>query len=282
MLRTPRTPWPANVPVTQQAPPAPPPGGIAVTYVGHASFILQTPDGNILTDPIWSDRASPVSFAGPRRHRAPGVRLEDLPPISLVLLSHNHYDHCDLPTLRALARSHHPSAITSLGNAHLLRSSGFDRVEEFDWWESAAKPLKVTLTPAQHFSGRTPFDRNQALWCGFFLEVAGRKLYFAADTGYGPHFKEINARLGAPDLALLPIGHYEPRWFMKDIHVNPAESVQAHVDTGSKLSVPMHFGTFRMTPEGFDTPLMDLRQALKERGLPNAFRVLEPGETLIL
>lgn len=282
MLRSRRTPWPRDVPVTPRRLGPPPQGGIAVTFIGHASFLLQTPAGNILTDPVWSERASPVSFAGPRRHRAPGVRFGDLPRISLVLLSHNHYDHCDLPTLSAIARKHDPRAITCLGNAHLLLRSGFRTVEELDWWESAPLPIPVTLTPAQHFAGRTPFDRNRALWCGFHMNIDGRTIYFAADTGYGPHFKEINRRLGAPDLALMPIGHYEPRWFMKDIHVNPAESVQAHLDVGARLSIPMHFGTFRMTPEGFDTPLMDLRQALHERQLESAFRVLEPGETLTL
>jgi L-ascorbate metabolism protein UlaG (beta-lactamase superfamily) len=209
------------------------------------------------------------------------VRFDDLPPISLVLLSHNHYDHCDLETLRRLEQRFHPAAVTPPGNGELLRSAGFRRVEELDWWQSAKTPLRVTVTPAQHFSARGPFDRNRALWGGFFIEAAGRRIFHAGDSGYGPHFREIGARLGPIDLALIPIGAYEPRWFMTDIHMNPAEAVQAHLDLGARQSVAMHFGTFQLTPEGIDQPVRDLRVALQDRGVPaEQFRVMEVGESL--
>src|SRR5207248_210641 len=196
-----------------------------------------------------------------------GVRFDDLPAISLVLLSHNHYDHCDLRTLRALGRRFQPRLVTPLGNGRLLQSAGIRDVEELDWWQSAsAAPLPVTLTPAQHFSARGPFDRNRALWGGFLIEARGRRILFAGDSGYGPHFREIAARLSPVDLALLPIGAYEPRWFMQDIHMNPAEAVQAHVDLGARRSLAMHYGTFQLTPEGVDEPVRELTRALRERG----------------
>ena len=280
MLREKRTPWPARVPVERRPAPAPVvPGEVAVTFIGHSTFLIQTGDGNILTDPMYSERASPVSFAGPRRVREPGVAFEDLPDISVVLLSHNHYDHCDLPTLRALERRCHPLAIAPLGNRRLLEAAGLRRVLELDWWQ-ASELASVTLTPAQHFSSRNMFDRNRALWGGFLILAAGRRIFFAGDSGYGPHFRAIGERLGPIDLALLPIGAYEPRWFMKDIHMNPAEAVEAHLDLGSRRSIAMHFGTFQLTPEGIDEPVIALGEALATRGVESEqFRVLEVGES---
>jgi len=238
---------------------------------------------NLLTDPVYARRASPVPFAGPRRARAPGIRFEDLPAISCVLLSHNHYDHCDLATLRALDRRFHLPLVTPLGNGRLLQSAGIRRIEEIDWWETAhTAPLPITLTPAQHFSARHMFDRNRALWGGFLIDAGeGRRILFAGDTGYGPHFREIAARLSPIDLALLPIGAYEPRWFMKDIHMNPAEAVQAHLDLGARQSIAMHFGTFQLTPEGIDEPPRELATALQERAVPAAwFRTVQVGESM--
>jgi len=216
--------------------------------------------------------------------RAPGVRFDDLPAISLVLLSHNHYDHCDLRTLRALERRFQPRLVTPLGNGRLLRSAGIHNVEELDWWQRAsAATLPVTLTPAQHFSARGPFDRNRALWGGFLIEAGARRILFAGDSGYGPHFREIAARLSPIDLALLPIGAYEPRWFMQDIHMNPAEAVQAHLDLGARRSVAMHFGTFQLTPEGIDEPVRELAKSLQQRAVPaGEFRPAEVGESLRL
>jgi L-ascorbate metabolism protein UlaG (beta-lactamase superfamily) len=284
LLLVPWTRWPREVPVEPRRPPTPGPDQVVVTFIGHAAFLIQVAATTVLIDPVYSRRASPTSFAGPRRVRLPGVRFEDLPAISLVLLSHNHYDHCDLRTLRLLERRFHPPVVTPLGNGRLLRPAGIRQVEEIDWWETAsAAPLPITLTPAQHFSARNMFDRNRALWGGFMIEAGGHRILFAGDTGYGPHFREIAARLGPVDLALLPIGAYEPRWFMKDIHMNPAEAVQAHLDLAARRSIAMHFGTFQLTPEGIDEPARDLAKALGERGVPaERFRTVEVGESVWL
>jgi L-ascorbate metabolism protein UlaG (beta-lactamase superfamily) len=281
MMLTRRTPWPASVPVRPCRPPETGPDEVIVTFVGHACFLIQVGGMSLLTDPVYARRASPLAFAGPLRVRAPAIALDDLPSVSLVLLSHNHYDHCDLATLATLELRFRSQIVTPVGNGKLLRQAGIARFEEIDWWERAGQsPLPVTLTPAQHFSARHMFDRNRALWGGFLLEALGRRILFAGDSGYGPHFREIRARLGPIDLALLPIGAYEPRWFMKDIHMNPAEAVQAHLDLEARQSIAMHFGTFQLTPEGIDEPARDLAAALAERDIPpEKFRVLESGES---
>jgi L-ascorbate metabolism protein UlaG (beta-lactamase superfamily) len=282
LLVTPRTRWPSGIAVEPRRPPHAGPDEVVVTFVGHATFLIQVAGVSVLIDPVYAERASPVQFAGPRRVRAPGVRFDDLPPIAIVLLSHNHYDHCDLGTLRALERRFHPLVVTPIGNGRLLRSAGVGHVEEIDWWQRAAEaPLPITLTPAQHFSARGMFDRNRALWGGFLIEARGRRILFAGDSGYGLHFREIAARLGPIDLALLPIGAYEPRWFMKDIHMNPAEAVRAHLDLAARQSIAMHFGTFQLTPEGIDEPVRGLVQGLRERGVaPERFRTVEAGESV--
>jgi L-ascorbate metabolism protein UlaG (beta-lactamase superfamily) len=284
MMREKGAAWPARVPVQARRPEPIGDAAAVVTFIGHASFLIQTASGNILTDPVYSERASPVTFAGPRRVRLPAVRFDDLPAISLVLLSHNHYDHCDLRTLRKIEASFHPLVVTPLGNGRLLRSGGIQRIEELDWWQEAAtSPLPIRLTPAQHFSARTPFDRNRALWGGFMIALAGLRIFCAGDSGYGPHFTQIHERCGAPDLALLPIGAYEPRWFMKDIHMNPAEAVQAHLDLGAAQSIGMHFGTFQLTLEAIDAPAIALAEARRAQHVPDdRFRTLEFGESLRL
>jgi L-ascorbate metabolism protein UlaG (beta-lactamase superfamily) len=284
MLREPGAPWPAQVPVIPRAP-APLDGAAAVlTFIGHSTFLIQTPLGNILTDPVYSERASPVTFAGPRRVRQPAVPFEALPEIALILLSHNHYDHCDLRTLRRLDARFRPLVVTPLQNGRLLKSAGVRRIEELDWWQEAVtSPLPVTVTPAQHFSARTPFDRNRALWGGFVVSVNGRRIFFAGDTGYGPHFNDVRERFGVMDLALLPIGAYEPRWFMKDIHMNPDEAVQAHLDLGAPASIGMHFGTFQLTTEGIDAPARHLAEALRAHNVPDGrFQTLAFGESVRL
>jgi L-ascorbate metabolism protein UlaG (beta-lactamase superfamily) len=275
-------PWPASVPVTLRVPPPLEGEAAVVTFIGHATFLIQTAAGNFLTDPIYSSAAGPFGRLGPRRSRQPGVRFDDLPRIDTVLLSHNHYDHCDRPTLRALAKRFDPLVITPLGNGRIARAIGFRRIEEGDWWDRTdAAGLPITLTPAQHFSARTPFDRNRALWGGFMLQVGERRIYFAGDSGYGDHFRDIRRRLGAIDLALLPIGAYEPRWFMQPIHMNPAEAVQAHLDLESPRSIGMHFGTFRMTIEGIDAPVVALDDARRANGLsPSQFTTLDWGESI--
>ena len=282
---TPRTAWPKRAHVEAKRPPTPATAhDVIVTFVGHSTFLIQSRAGNVLTDPMFSMRASPLQFVGPRRVRTPGVRFEDLPEIAVVLLSHNHYDHCDLGTLRRLGRRFEPLVVTPLGNGDLVRRAGLDKVEELDWWQrSAAAPFPITLAPAQHFSARTPFDRNRALWGSFVFEVSGKRIYFAGDTGYSPHFQEVRRRLGPIDLALLPIGAYEPRWFMKDIHMNPSEAAQAHLDLQAARSVAMHFGTFQLTTEGIDEPVRELTRALATKQIANdRFRVLDAGESLTI
>jgi L-ascorbate metabolism protein UlaG (beta-lactamase superfamily) len=280
MLREPKTPWPARVDQPARRPPPREDADAVVTFIGHSTFLIQTAAGNVLTDPMYSERAGPVFF-GPRRVRQPGVRFEDLPPIAVVLLSHNHYDHCDLRTLGRLARRFDPLVVTPLGNGPLVRSAGMRRVEELDWWqESESAPLTVTVTPAHHFSARTPCDRNRALWGGFTLVAGGTRIYFAGDTAYAPFFPEVLRRLGPLDLALLPIGAYEPRWFMRAVHMNPAEAVQAHLDLGGPESIGMHFGTFQLTAEGIDEPVQALAEACRACHVDaGRFRTLEGGES---
>ena len=280
MLREPRTPWPARIDEPPQRPLERGDATAVVTFIGPSTFLIQTAAGHILTDPIYSERAGPLFF-GPRRVRQPAVRFEDLPPIALVLLSHNHYDHCDTQTLGMLAERFDPIVVTPLGNGPLVQSAGIRRVEQLDWWQEAASaPLPLTLTPAHHFSARTPFDRDRALWAGFVLTVGTARLYFAGDTAYGPFFREIGQRLGPIDLALLPIGAYEPRWFMQAVHMNPAEAVQAYLDLGAPESIGMHFGTFQLTTEGIDEPLRALEAARRAHDIPAwRFRTIGFGES---
>ena len=284
MLREPRTPWPTWIEALSHPAPALDGASAVVTFIGHATFLIQTPSANLLTDPIYSMRAGPMNLMGPRRVRPPAIRLDDLPPISTVLLSHNHYDHCDRRTLGLLADRFNPHVIAPLGNASIVRSAGLRHVEELDWWEEAhTSALSITLTPARHFSARTPFDRNRALWGGFMMTAGRARIFFAGDSAYGSHFSVIRRRLGRIDLALLPIGAYEPRWFMHVVHMNPAEAVQAHVDLESAQSVGMHFGTFQMTTEGIDAPLAALDLARREQNIPaDRFRTLGFGESVRL
>jgi L-ascorbate metabolism protein UlaG (beta-lactamase superfamily) len=281
-----REPWPAWVD-HQPAPGLPAttaPRTLALTFVNHSTFLLQTSTVTILTDPVWAARASPVSFAGPRRVHAPGVPFDSLPHIDVVLVSHNHYDHMDVDTLRHLEHQHRPRFVTSLGNRSFLRSRGLSRVDELTWWQAIELDcLRVTMTPAQHFSARTPFDRNRTLWGSFMLEGDWPRVFFAADTGYWRHFMEVRAQFPSIDLALLPIGAYEPRWFMRPAHMDPADAVQAHLDLQARLSVAMHFGTFRLTDEAWDDPPRRLGEALDARSVPrDDFRVPRPGETMIV
>ena len=260
-------------------------GQIAVTGINHATDLIQFQGFNVLTDPVFSERASPVSWAGPRRVRPPGLAFDALPRIDAVLVSHNHYDHMDLPTLVRLHRRDRPRFIVPLGNARTLESAGIDGVVELDWWREAAlgDGMSVVLVPVQHWSGRGLFDRRRALWGGFLVRCGHVSAFFAGDTGYGAHFALIRERLGAPDLSLLPIGAYEPRWFMKDQHVDPDEAVRAHLDLGSRLSLGMHFGTFRLTDEGIDDPVAALAASRRERRVPDeAFRALHNGLTVRL
>jgi len=281
MLLEPRTPWPARIDEPPRPAPALDGAAAVVTFIGHSTFLIQTAAGNILTDPMYSQRAGPLNVLGPRRVRQPAVPFDDLPPISMVLLSHNHYDHCDRRTLRMLAKRFDPLVVTPLGNGTLVRSTGIRRVEELDWWQDAkTSTVPIALTPAQHFSARSPLDRNRALWGGFMLVAGGARIFFAGDTAYARFFRDARQRLGPIDLALLPIGAYEPRWFMQAVHMNPAEAVQAHLDLEASESIGMHFGTFQMTTEGIDEPLRALEDACRARNIPaSRFRTLGFGES---
>ncbi len=266
--------------VTPSKPPASIDGNqLQATLVNHATLLLQQNGCNILTDPMWSERASPVRFIGPRRRRIPGVRWEDVPRIDIVLLSHNHYDHLDLATLRRLAERGQSEFVVPAGVARLLRSHRIGPVHELDWGDSL--PLAratIHCVPALHFSARGVFDRNQTLWCGYIIEWAGRMVYFAGDTAFGDHFAQIRERFGAPRLALLPIGAYEPRWFMSPIHMDPEGAVRAHQILGAETSIAIHHGTFQLTDEALDTP----RKRLLECAPGDSFLVLENGQSTII
>jgi len=279
-----RAQWPAWVtdPVFPPPPGSVAAGQVAVTFINHATFLLRLAGAVVLTDPIFSPRCSPVQWAGPKRVRLPGVALVDLPRPDVVLLSHNHYDHMDLPSLREIQRRFSPRFVTTLGNAAPLLHQGI-QADELDWWQDVTLAgLHITLTPARHFAARTPFDRNETLWGGFMLRDASAQVLFAGDSGFGPHWQDIHARLGPPALALLPIGAYEPRWFMSPVHMNPEEAVRAHLALGAHRSFGMHFGTFQLTDEAIDAPLIGLEQARRTAGLPaDRFTTLGFGETRI-
>ena len=250
--------------------------GARVTLINHSTVLVQQAGVNILIDPIWSERASPVSWIGPRRRRKPGVRFEDLPPIHLVLLSHNHYDHLDLATVRRLADEGGAKFIAPRGVSRLLLEEKIAPAEELDWGESARfGDLTIHGVPALHFSGRGLFDRNQTLWCGYLVEGQGRAIYFAGDTAFGPHFEQVAKRFGAPRLALLPIGAYEPRWFMSPVHMGPDEAIRAHQILGARTSVAIHHGTFQLSDEALDTPADEIKAQA-----PPEFVLLRNGEFL--
>jgi L-ascorbate metabolism protein UlaG (beta-lactamase superfamily) len=252
---------------------------LRVTLVNHSTLLLQQSGSHILTDPVWSERVSPFTWIGPRRRRIPGVRWEDLPRIDTVLLSHNHYDHLDLATLRRLASRGQSQFVVPAGVARLLQSQRIGPVHELDWGESL--PLARTTihsVPALHFSARGIFDRNRTLWCGYVIEAAGRFVYFAGDTAFGPHFAQIRERLGPPRLALLPIGAYQPRWFMSSIHMGPEDAIKAHRILCAETSIAMHHGTFQLGDEGIDTP----KKRLRECTPGDSFLLLDNGQSVTL
>jgi L-ascorbate metabolism protein UlaG (beta-lactamase superfamily) len=280
-------PWPKWVQVEQQTPaPAPGGGAVALTWINHATFLLQGEFGAVLTDPHFSHRAGPLGLLGPGRVHAPGVAFEQLPHIDTVLLSHDHYDHCDLASLRRLAKRDDPLVVTPLGNGALVRRAGLRRVVELDWWEEApelAGGLRVTCTPARHWSNRLRGARNGRLWGGFYLSTPARRVYFSGDTGYHESlFSSIRSRLGSPDLAMLPIGAYEPRWFMQPQHCSPEEAVRIHCEVGAARSVAMHWGCWQLADEGREEAPELLARELARCGLgQEAFRALKPGESLV-
>ncbi len=284
-------PWPAfqanppgNVPVGRVL--ASPQGAspVRVTYVNHSTVLLQFDGLNVLTDPIFEQRVSPFQFIGPARSCPPGVAFADLPKIDLLLLSHNHWDHLEIGTVKKLALRDRPQIICPLGVKAFLTNEGVANVTELDWQQ--AVPLnartRVHCVPAQHFSGRGMFDRDATLWAGYVVESqAVGTVYFAGDSGYGPHFEAIGKQFGPIRLALIPIGAYKPNWFMAPVHVNPAEAVQIHRDVRAQQSVAIHFGTFPLADDGEQEPVTDLRVALATQGVePARFVALKNGQAV--
>jgi N-acyl-phosphatidylethanolamine-hydrolysing phospholipase D len=255
----------------------------SVTWIGHATVLLRLGGLNVLTDPHFSERASPVSFAGPKRYHPPGVALADLPEIHAVVISHSHYDHLDVDSVRQL---HERSGGTlhffvPLGLKAWFADLGINSVSELDWWEQAEiRGVRFTLTPAQHWSARGLFDRNRTLWGGWAISAPDLNFYFVGDTGYTPDFREIGRRLGPFDLAALPIGAYAPRWFMRAQHVDPAEALRIHRDLGARHSLGVHWGAFEMADEALDAPPRALAAARRDAGMDESeFFVLRVGET---
>lgn len=252
-----------------------------VTWVGHSTLLIQLDGVTILTDPQWSERASPVTFAGPKRLMPPGVSFEQLPTVDLVVISHDHYDHLDVDTVQRLARTHHPLFLVPLGLKAWFADIGITEVEEMDWWESRqVRGLTVTCLPAQHFSGRSLWDRNRRLWSAWALAGGTKRVFFAGDTGYYPVFKEIGVRLGPFDLAAIPIGAYRPASMMKMTHITPEEALQLFADVQGRYFVAMHWGTFDLTEEPIEEPPLRLgAEANRLRLDPSRIWVLKHGET---
>jgi L-ascorbate metabolism protein UlaG (beta-lactamase superfamily) len=259
--------------------PPPSEAGLRVTMVNHSTVLIQCGGCNILTDPVWSDRVSPFSWAGPRRRRAPGIEFRDLPRIDLVLLSHNHYDHCDLETLRRLSAAQTARFVTPVGMARLLRAEGVTPPYELDWGDAFDwNGLTVHCVPAQHFSGRGANDRNRSLWCAYMIETDGGLIYFAADTAFGAHFQAVADRFGPPRLALLPIGAYLPRWMMSPVHMDPDEAVQAHDILDAGTSIAIHHGTFQLADDSIDHAAAELARLAGNR----RFLALRNGESALI
>lgn len=260
------------------------PRGLTLTWLGHSAMLIQMQGMNVLTDPALSERVSPVSWAGPKRYGSLPMELKDLPPIDVVVISHSHYDHLDLPSLKNINQMNEGRTkfLVPLGNKEFLQNEGILQVEEFDWWQSTkVGSLQFTFAPAQHWTTRSLFSRNQTLWGGWMIKGGEQQVYFAGDTGYSKDFQDIYQRLGAVDVALVPIGAYAPRWFMKLQHADTDEAVQIHKDLHAKLSLPIHWGTFKLSDELLTEPPEKLRESLQKANLPlEVFPVLKRGQTV--
>jgi len=252
---------------------------IQYVWINHSTFLLQIDGMTILTDPIFSDYCSPVPVPPMKRHRPPGVSLDLLPDIDLVLVSHNHYDHLDKWSIAQISKRWNPQFICPLGNKTTVESMGASQVIEIDWYESSLfKTLNITATPTNHFSSRGLYDRNTSLWSGFMISGTERQIYFLGDSGYSDIFKEVRSKLGHIDLALIPIGAYKPRWFMGPIHISPEEAVQVHKDLQSPKSVAMHFGTFALADDNPERAITEFAKALKDQEISDTeFSIIEEG-----
>ena len=258
------------------------PDNLVITPIIHASVFIQSPKLNILTDPIWSVRASPFSFVGPKRVYRPPVNIDKLGKVDVVLISHNHYDHMDKKTIKKIQELYQPVFITGLGNKSILESFGAKKVIELDWWQKSEN-LPISFVPAQHFSGRGLFDRNYSLWGGFIINIDGKIIYFSGDTGYGPFLQDIYQKFGKIDIAILPIGAYKPRDFMKQMHMNPDDAVKAMLDLHASHALGIHFDSFaRLADEPQFSAGKDLKLALESRGIdPSRFIPPVPGKNYI-
>ena len=275
-----QTPWPEPPVFFEITTPIQSHKGSEITFVGHSTFLIKTKYINILTDPVYSNRASPVAFLGPKRFTRPGISFDELPKIDVVVISHNHYDHMDLATLKKLNHTFHPAFIVPIGNASILKKAGIMHVIELDWWQHIKiKSVVITLLPAKHSSQRGWFDFNRSLWGAYGIQAGSEKIFFAGDTAYGEHFKAIQEKWGQPNLSLIPIGAYWPRDILKSYHMNPAEAVKAHLDLKSHKSIGMHWGTFHLSSEPIQQPLTDLYNARMRYNISkHSFQVLNFGD----
>ena len=257
-----------------------------LTWLGHDSFLIQMAGVNIMTDPHLTQRASPFSNIGPKRHTAAPLSFDDLPRIDVVLISHSHYDHLDRETLRRLSSQQGgpPRFLVGLNLLAWATDNGIDNVSEHDWGDSVAlSGMRFHFVPVQHWSARTPWDRNRTLWGGWVIEHQGRRILFGGDFGYSQDLVDLGEQFGGFDLAMIPVGSYEPRWFMKTMHVNPEEAVKAHTDLRARYSVGMHWGTFRLTDELLDEPLAKLAESLARAGISSQqFFLMQHGQTRML
>ena len=287
-LTSKRKKWPKCVPNEYDDLPPMQVGGdeMRVSFVGHHSFLIQTNGINILTDPVWSLRASPFKFLGPSRVTEPGIKLENLPKIDLILISHNHYDHLDIETLKALYQLGTPKIIIPLGNEKTILSSIPNAdITTLAWYENhqVISGIIVHLEPAQHWSARGLFDRNKSLWGSFIIDINGKQICFVGDSGYDQKmFQATATKFPNIKCSIIPIGAYEPRWFMSPIHMNPEEAVRAHKDLHSRYSIAGHFGTFQLTDEGYDDPIIALSKAKKELGVKDGFTTMKIGSHIML